>query len=277
MLKTLLAPARARLRPSVNLARNQMANVRRVLAGEPLATPPFVGATLDADDAERARSWLQRRERWYDTRIVEDFEARFAAWNESDDAVAFMGGRVALSAIIDALELRPGDEVIVPGYTCIVVPNAFHFAGVDVCYADIELDTYGLDVRACEERITSRTRAIVVHHLYGLVCRDYDALYELAARHKLCVIEDCTHAAGARILRGAAEAVECGGIAGRCVRGEQPRPLLRRSRRRLLARAPGRAFLPLAQLPRAAPAIQFSGRVRRPLRSGRDAAAGSGT
>ncbi len=112
-----------------------------------------------------------------------------------------MGGRVALSACIHALGLRPGDEVILPGYTCVVVPNAFHFAGVNIVYSDIELETYGLDARLLKSQITSKTRAILLHHLYGLVCRDYEAIIEIAQQHHLKVIEDCAHATGA-VYRG---------------------------------------------------------------------------
>lgn len=73
-----------------------------------------------------------------------------------------MGGRVALSACIAALELGRGDEVIIPGYTCVVVPNAFQYADITVVYSDIELESYGLDVAALETKITPRTRAIMI-------------------------------------------------------------------------------------------------------------------
>jgi len=137
-------------------------------------------------------------ERWRDDSIVADFEDAFARWNGSRFAFSFMGGRVALSALIDARELRPGDEVILPGYTCVVVPNALRWAGVTPVYADIELDTFGLDAAGLEARLTSRTRAVLLHHLYGLVCRDYEAILEFAQRHGLRVIEDCAQATGAR-------------------------------------------------------------------------------
>ena len=104
---------------------------------------------------------------------------------------------MALSACVYALGLRPGDEVILPGYTCVVVANAFRFAGVVPVFADIELETYGLDAGSAARRITPRTRALLLHHLYGLVCRDYEALLDLARRHGLPVVEDCAQATGA--------------------------------------------------------------------------------
>src|SRR3989304_4500748 len=120
-----------------------------------------------------------------------------ARGNVSRHAFAFLGGRVALSACIHALGLAPGDEVILPGYTCVVVPNAFHYAGVRTVYADIELETYGLDAARAEEKITPNTRAILLHHMYGLVCRDYEDILALARRRGIRVIEDCAQSTGA--------------------------------------------------------------------------------
>lgn len=176
---------------------NRARNLTTVLAGRPLAMPSLGSMTLDKDDVRIARAWLKQRSRWTDLEETNSFAAEFARWNGSRYAFAFLGGRVALSACIEALGLSPGDEVIVPGYTCVVVPNAFKYAGVKVVYADIELDTYGLDAARAEEKITPRTRAILLQHLYGLVCRDYDAILDLARRRHLRVIEDCAHATGA--------------------------------------------------------------------------------
>ncbi|MCC7044024.1 MAG: aminotransferase class I/II-fold pyridoxal phosphate-dependent enzyme [Acidobacteria bacterium] len=157
-----------------------------------------VSMTLDIDDVRLARSWLRRRTDWRGDDLVRTYERDFASWNDSAFAFAFMGGRRALSACIEALGLGRGDEVIVPGFTCVVVPNAFRFAGVEVKYCDIELETFGPDVASVEARIGSRTRAIVVHHLFGLVCRDYEAIVQLARNRNIRVIEDCAHATGAR-------------------------------------------------------------------------------
>lgn len=182
----------------IHFARHQFWNVRRVLKGSSLNSPSFIAATTDQEDAQCAQEWLERSDEWHNQSVVEDFETRFADWNESKNARSFMGGRVALSAIINAMDLGPGDEVIIPGYTCIVVPNSFHYAGVDIRYADIELDTYGPDLESVASNITEKTGAILLHHLFGLVCRDYEPLLELAEENDLYVIEDCTHATGAR-------------------------------------------------------------------------------
>lgn len=167
------------------------------MLGLSVTTPSLGSMTLDQDDVAIARQWLRDRSSWNDISIVRQYEETFSAWNGSKYAFAFMGGRVALSACIYALGLRPGDEVILPGYTCVVVPNAFQYAGITTVYSDIELDTYGLDASILENKISKKTRAILLHHLYGLVCRDYEAILEFAKRHELKVIEDCAHSTGA--------------------------------------------------------------------------------
>lgn len=153
--------------------------------------------TLAQDDVDIVRTWLQDRSNWGNREIVRQYEVEFARWNGSKYAFAFMSGREALSACIYALELQTGDEVILPGYTCVVVPNAFHYAGVKTVYCDIELNTYGPDVADIEKKITPKTRTILLHHLYGLVCRDYESILDLAKQFDLKVIEDCAHGTGA--------------------------------------------------------------------------------
>lgn len=153
--------------------------------------------TLDRDDLDEARSWLGDRTKWGDTGVVQKYEREFAEWNGSQFAYAFQAGRKALSACIYALELLPGDEVIVPGFTCVMVTNSFEFAKIKPVYCDIELDTYGPNLESIERKITPRTRAIVVQHLFGLVCRDYEKVLELAAQRNIHVIEDCAQSTGA--------------------------------------------------------------------------------
>ncbi len=153
--------------------------------------------TLEEDDLACVDQALGHPEAWVDTAVEQAYQREFAAWNASAYAFAFAQGRVALSACIYALQLQPGDEVIVPGYTCIAVPNAFRYAGIGVRYCDIELDTFGPDIASVLSLATSRTKAILVHHLYGIVCRDFDRLLESARQRGIRVIEDCAHATGA--------------------------------------------------------------------------------
>ena len=181
----------------IELVFRKARDILNKIFGGPFLPPSFISMTLDEDDVELANQWLNDQTPPNDHQGAALFENEFARWNASKHAFAFMAGRIALGACIHALNLKRGDEVILPTYTCVVVPNAFHYAGIKTVYADIELDTYGLDVSDAEKKITTKTKAILLHHLFGLVCRDYEALIDLAEKHNLKVIEDCAQATGA--------------------------------------------------------------------------------
>ncbi len=171
----------------------------RRIRGLPGRPPVFGGATLGPKEAQEAHRLLGQPESWADPAPLRAFEAEFAAWTGARHAYTFLGGRVALGAALEALGLRPGDEVLMPGYTCIVVPNAIRFAGCRPVFADIETETYGMDLQTARQKAGPRTRAVLVHHLYGLVARDYAETVEWARDRGLAVIEDCAQSSGARL------------------------------------------------------------------------------
>ncbi|MBI5365562.1 MAG: DegT/DnrJ/EryC1/StrS family aminotransferase [Planctomycetes bacterium] len=192
------AYSRTRTGALARVVRRQARRLSRLLAGLPLSPPEFTGATLGPADVARARRLLAAPAGWSDPAPVQAFEREFARWNGSRHACAFATGREALTACLLALGLGPGDELILPGYTCVAVVNALSRAGVAPVFCDIELETYGADAADAERRITPRTRGFLLQHLYGLVSRDAAALCALAARRGLLVIEECAHATGAR-------------------------------------------------------------------------------
>lgn len=104
----------------------------------------------------------------------------------------FASGREALLASLQSLKFKKDEEVIVQGYTCIVVPNAIMAAGMIPIYADIEPDTLNLDLAEVERLITPKTRAIVCQHTFGIPAYA-KKLRELCDRHSLILIEDCAH------------------------------------------------------------------------------------
>ena len=125
------------------------------------------------------------------------YEHDFAATlGEGLSARSFWKGRVALFAILRALGIGPGDEIVLPGFTCVVVPNAMRLAGATPVYADIEAGGYNIDPALAAEQVTERTRALLIQHTFGIPAR-IDELLELARRHDLLVIEDCAHVIGA--------------------------------------------------------------------------------
>jgi perosamine synthetase len=200
--RSLIAPARTIRRHRLvggleRLARHQAQNLKRLVKGKPVRLVGHGSMTLDRDDIRLARHWLARPQDWDNVAPIRAFEDAFRDFNRSGHAVAFSAGRAALYACLDALDIGSDDEVILPGYTCVVVPNALTYRGIRPIYADIELDTYGLDAAQLPKLVTRRTRAILLHHLYGLVCRDYEAIVAFARQRSIHVIEDCAHSTGA--------------------------------------------------------------------------------
>ena len=98
-------------------------------------------------------------------------------------------------AILRALGVSEGDEVILPGYTCVMDVNPIKYLGARPVYVDIEPATYNLDVRLLEKAITPRTKVIIAQHTYGYPC-EMDAILSIAGRHGIPVVEDCCLALG---------------------------------------------------------------------------------
>ncbi|MEZ5320119.1 MAG: DegT/DnrJ/EryC1/StrS family aminotransferase [Vicinamibacterales bacterium] len=109
---------------------------------------------------------------------------------------SYGSGRMGLYELLRALDVRAGDEVILPGYTCVVMPAAILRLGARPVYADIDEATLNVKVDAVAAAITPRTRVILAQHTFGIPC-DLDALQALATRHGLHLIEDGAHALGA--------------------------------------------------------------------------------
>jgi perosamine synthetase len=127
--------------------------------------------------------------------VVGRFEQAFAGWLGAESAFAFWKGRVAMYAILKALGVGPDDEVVLPGYTCVMDVNPVKYLGAKPVYVDIEPVTYNMDVGLLPEKITPRTKVIVAQHTYGFPC-EMDAIMDLAARHGVPVVEDCCLALG---------------------------------------------------------------------------------
>jgi dTDP-4-amino-4,6-dideoxygalactose transaminase len=129
-----------------------------------------------------------------------EFERRFAEWNGSRHCISTTSGTSALHTAVAALDIGPGDEVIVPSYTFIATSFCVLQAGAIPVFADVRREDHCIDPEDVERKISNRTRAIIPVHLYGNVC-DMDGLMEVAERHGLGVIEDCAEAHGA-LFRG---------------------------------------------------------------------------
>ncbi len=106
-------------------------------------------------------------------------------------------GRVGLYVGLRALGLPPGSKVLMPGYTCVVVPAAVQHAGLRPVYVDIDPDTYNLDAKRLDDAAGGGLSAVIVQHTYGIPA-DMEAIGAWASSRSLPVIEDCCHTFGAR-------------------------------------------------------------------------------
>ena len=137
---------------------------------------------------------------------IREYERRFAEVTGTRFAFSFGAGRMALFAILEALGLRSGAEIIVPAFTCVVVPNAILYHGAKPVYVDIEPTTFNIDVEKIEAAITPRTKALYAQHTFGVPC-DVSKIRQIAAEHRLAVIED-----GALALGGVADEGRVGSL-----------------------------------------------------------------
>ena len=129
------------------------------------------------------------------------FEQYWAAMHGAPFAVAFNSGTSTLHAAVLALGCGPGDEVLVPALTPLMCGLAPHYTGAIPVYVDSDPDTFLMDPADLERKITERSRAIMVVHMYGGVC-DMSAILAVAKRHGLPVIEDCAQCVLGRDPKG---------------------------------------------------------------------------
>jgi perosamine synthetase len=146
-------------------------------------------------------------------RFIHDFEGGWAEYCRMKYGVAVSNGTVALQLALRAIELDPGDEVIIPSLTIISCALACIYNEAVPVLVDCDPQTWCMDVEQVRQKITSRTRAVMPVHLYGHPV-DMDPLMQLAEKHGLMVIEDAAEAHGARVLDrgGAGDWRPCGGL-----------------------------------------------------------------
>jgi dTDP-4-amino-4,6-dideoxygalactose transaminase len=125
------------------------------------------------------------------------YEDAFARLFDVSHAFAFWKGRVALYAILKAMGVGPGDEVILPGYTCVMNVNPIKYLGAKPVYVDIEPDTFNINIELLEEKISANTKVIIAQHTYGYPCR-MDAIMSIADKRRIAVLEDCCLALGSK-------------------------------------------------------------------------------
>jgi perosamine synthetase len=127
--------------------------------------------------------------------FVKKFEEEFALKTQRKHGVAVCNGTAALEIAIESLGITEGDEVIMPAFTIISCASAIIKSGAIPVLVDSDLETWNMDVSQIESKITSKTKAIMVVHIYGLTV-DMDSVLAIAKKHSLKIIEDAAEAHG---------------------------------------------------------------------------------
>jgi len=120
---------------------------------------------------------------------------------QDDEIFFYWKGRVSLYALLRSMVVAAGDEVIVQGYTCVVVPNAILYLGATPVYVDIDTNTYNINIDGLKEKVNDKTKVIICQNTYGL-SSNLEVISEIAREaalkygHDVYTIEDCTHGFG---------------------------------------------------------------------------------
>ena len=156
----------------------------------PITMPFFGPEELRAVQAPLESGWVVQGP------FVRQFEEKFSAFTGAHFSVATSSCTTALHIAVAALQLKPGDEVIVPAFTWVTTANVVEYMGAKPVFCDVNLDTFNIDTTQIELLITPRTVGIIPVHLFGL-CADIGAIQKIAQRHALWVVEDAACALGA--------------------------------------------------------------------------------
>ena len=157
----------------------------------PITKPFFGPEELEAVQKPLATGWVVQGP------YVKEFEDSFNDFTGSKFSVATSSCTTALHIAVAALNLKPGDEVIVPAFTWVSTANVVEYLGAKPVFCDINLDTFNLDVNQIEGLVNERTVGIIPVHLFGL-CAEMNPILELARKHGLWIVEDAACAFGAK-------------------------------------------------------------------------------
>lgn len=129
-------------------------------------------------------------------KYVKEFEESFARYCGCKYAVAVTSGTAALHIALTALDIKKGDEVLIPSFTMIACAFAVCYTGAKPVFVDVDRDTWNIDFSKIESKITSRTKAIMPVHIFGNPC-NMKEIKKIALKYKLHIVEDCAEAHGA--------------------------------------------------------------------------------
>lgn len=143
-------------------------------------------------DALESESWCSS---YGEAEWVDRFEERFGEYHGAENAIAVANGTIAIEVALRMLDVRPGDEVLVPPYTFIATASAVTSVGAVPRFVDVDPRTYNVDPDSVAEQVTERTVGMVGVHIAGYPM-DFDELLPVVRDHDLFLIEDAAHAQG---------------------------------------------------------------------------------
>ena len=150
----------------------------------------------EPDDIRRAWQTLLKPQAWKKPNVVDALEKQLTKYLNNYSVAMVSSGRRALYDVMKAYDIGKHDEVILQAFTCIAVPAAVQWTGATAVYADIDKSTLNLDLKSVENKITSRTKAIIIQHTLGIP-GPVTELAALARKKNIIFIEDCAHGFGA--------------------------------------------------------------------------------
>ncbi len=155
---------------------------------------PFSRPSIGEKEISRVTTCLQSG--WITTgAICKEFEDRFCELTGADRAITFNSATAGMHVMLEALDLRPGDEVITPSMTFASTVNMIALRGAKPVFVDVDYATLNINCDLIEKKITPRTKAVIPVHFAGAPV-DMDKINAIARRHGLVIIEDAAHAAG---------------------------------------------------------------------------------
>lgn len=152
---------------------------------------------VEKDDVLLAFSLLFNPLKFFQSSSVRRIEEYFKRYLKADNAFAFNSGRSAMMAILNSLNLKKGDEVLVQAFTCNAVPNPILWEGLKPVYVDCNEDDFNMSPRDLVKKITKNSKVVVLQHTFGLPA-DIDAILAICKQYNLILIEDCAHSLGAK-------------------------------------------------------------------------------
>lgn len=129
---------------------------------------------------------------------IQQYELIISQTIKSKNIYTFASGRMGFYTILKAINIQQDDEVIIPSFTCIVVPNAILYSGAKPIYCDIKDDDFNIDISKIEQLITPKTKVLYAQHTFGQMC-DIKAIKQIAQKYNLTVVEDAALALGAKL------------------------------------------------------------------------------